>query len=190
MQISKYANRQGVTQGGGHHGRGPVLVSRRKGHGAAERQDPEGGQSLFELVVAIAVSALVIVAIVSLVSTSIRNATFSKNSAIATSYAGSATEWLRSQRDADINTFVTNVTAVENSPRCFNNLDWTRTSGCGTDTITGTPFSREITFSQTQTIVGGSIKTVYTADIVVSWTDSQGIHEVAISANFSDWRQR
>lgn len=43
-QISKSANKQmdgGVTRVGGHHGRGPVLVSRRKGHGADERQDPE-----------------------------------------------------------------------------------------------------------------------------------------------------
>ena len=43
-QISKYANRQiggkGVTRVGGHQGRGPVLVSRWKGLGAGEWQDP------------------------------------------------------------------------------------------------------------------------------------------------------
>ena len=27
-------------------------------------------------------------------------------------------------------------------------------------------------------------------NIVVSWTDSQGLHNVSSTTNFSDWRQR
>jgi len=35
-----FPSHERVTRSGGHQGRGPVLVSRRKGPGAAERQDP------------------------------------------------------------------------------------------------------------------------------------------------------
>jgi Tfp pilus assembly protein PilW len=53
----------------------------------------ERGQSMFELVVAIAISALVIVTIVSLTTISIRNSNFSKNKSLASTYAQQATEY-------------------------------------------------------------------------------------------------
>ena len=59
------------------------------------------GQSLFEAVVALAISALIIVAVVALVASSIRNASFSRNVTLASRYAQQATEWLRGQRDAN-----------------------------------------------------------------------------------------
>jgi len=45
----------------------------------------QSGQSLFELVVAIAISALIIVAMVSLAVNSIQNSNFAKNKALAIS---------------------------------------------------------------------------------------------------------
>lgn len=144
----------------------------------------EGGQSLFELVVAIAISALIIVAIVALVSNSVRNATFSRNNAQAASYAQQTTEWLRSQRDTDISTFIINT---ETPVYCFPVLSWTVAGTCTVDkTISGTPFYREGHF--TPTLVGG--KTVIEANIIVSWTDAQGLHSVTSSTSFTDWRQR
>lgn len=145
----------------------------------------EAGQSLFELVVAIAISALIIVAIVSLTTNSIQNSNFSKNKALAATYAQQATEWLRGQRDSDINTF---VTASQTSAWCLQNLAFTipaanPAANC-TDKITGTPFSRWVTFPPD--LQAGVIE----ADIVVSWTDSQGIHEVINATNFADIRQK
>ena len=67
------------------------------------------GQSLFELVLAIGVSALVIVVLVSLVSNALQNSVFSRNQTLASRYAQSATEWLRGQRDNNIATFITNT---------------------------------------------------------------------------------
>lgn len=144
----------------------------------------ERGQSLFEVVVAIAISALIIVTIVSLVSNSLRNATFSKNSAQAASYAQEATEWLRAQRDSDIAVFITNITIPI---WCFKDLNWEISGAClDAHIIPDTPFLREGRFSSSP--VSG--KTVIEADVVVSWTDSQGLHQVTNATSFTDWRQR
>lgn len=142
------------------------------------------GQSLFEVVVAIAMSALIIVTIVSLVTNSLRNANFAKNNAQASTYAVQAIEWLRTERDTDIVTFAANVQIPE---WCFQDLSWTISGACGTSNeIAGTTFLRNGTFSTS--VISG--KTVYVADITVSWTDAQGIHQVTNSTDFTDWRQR
>lgn len=144
----------------------------------------ERGQSLFEVVVAIAISALIVVTIVSLVSNSLRNATFSKNSAQAASYAQEAVEWLRSQRDSDIAAFITNTTTPV---WCFRDLSWAISGAClDTQVISGTPFLREARFSSS--LVSG--KTAIEASVVVSWSDSQGLHQITNATSFTDWRQR
>lgn len=144
----------------------------------------EKGQSLFEAIVALAISALIIVAVVSLVSNSIRNSSFSRNKTLASRYAEQATEWLRGQRDADITTF-SNHALTPNW--CINNLSWTQSGHCGgSDFITNTIFGREVSFVINS--IGG--KDVIEADVIVFWTDSQGYHEVRSATNFADWRQR
>jgi len=144
----------------------------------------QSGQSLFEVVVALAISALIIVTLVSLVSNSIQNATFSKNKALATSYAQEATEWLRGQRDTDVNTFEANALTPT---WCLQDLSWRNTGSCDTgEEIASTPFTREVNFT-VDTVSG---KTVVEADIYVFWTDSLGLHQVVSATNFSDWRQR
>ncbi len=149
------------------------------------------GQSLFEVVVALAVSALIIMALVSLVSNSIRNANFSKNKTLAGVYVQEANEWLRGQRDSDVVTFGANIEDSIGIARCFNDLLWTNNAPCDEgDVISGTPFSRQITFGTSSVDVSGVMKTLTQADIVVFWTDSQGYHEVKSATNFSDWRER
>lgn len=142
------------------------------------------GQSLFEVVVALAVSALVIVALVSLVSSSIRNATFSKNKASATNYTQEATEWLRGQRDENVSDFIDKTLT---SSWCLNNLDWNAPGACPSQAvISGTIFKRQAGF--TTNVLGG--KEIVEATIIVSWEDAQGTHAVESITNFSDWRER
>ena len=106
------------------------------------------GQSLFELVVAIAISALIVVAMVSLATNSIKNSQFSKNKALASSYAQQATEWLRGERDSDFVAFKNNVElSMYPSKRCLNNLVWT-INQCGSEIMDGTPFKREVIFPE------------------------------------------
>lgn len=143
-----------------------------------------GGQSLFEVVVALAISALVVVSLVSLVTNSIRNANFSKNKSLASNYAQETTEWLRSQRDSDVSIFQSHVlTPIW----CFSNLNWNVPGNCATDVfISGTIFKREALFSTD--FVNG--KTIIQATINVSWQDTQGEHNISSVTNFSDWRER
>ena len=139
------------------------------------------GQSLFEVLVAIGVSTLIVVAIVSLVTNSIRNTTLSKNKTLAARYAQDATEWLRGQRDADIDDFKSKATGTY----CFNTLSWGNHDTCQAD-MTGTVLRREGSFDISQP--GG--KTIIEADVKVYWDDAQGTHEVRSVTNFADWRER
>lgn len=151
------------------------------------KQDLQNGQSLFELVVAIAISALVIVAIVSLTTNSIQNSSYSKNKTLAATYAQEATEWLRGQRDADINLFVIHSTTPS---WCLQQLEFTQPTADPASLclgkISGTVFRRWVNFNVN--VQGG--KNVIEADVVVYWVDSQGSHEVKSVTNYADWRER
>ena len=140
------------------------------------------GQSLFEVVVALAISAVIVVALVSLASSSIRNATFAKNKTLASRYAEEAIEWLRGQRDSDIDTFKSNSL----SPVwCLENPSWSSPGSCSSgDEISGTIFLRELSFPD-----DGATE-IIEANVRVYWTDAQGEHEVRSATNFADWRER
>ena len=145
----------------------------------------ESGQSLFEIMLALAITTLITVALVALTATSIRNTTFSKNKTLASRYSQEATEWLRGERDVDFNAFETRAATPL---YCFPSLTWGSASiGACTSgqEIANTLFRREISFSSS--VVNG--KTLIQAGVRVYWTDAQGLHEVRSVTNFSDWRQ-
>jgi len=143
----------------------------------------EKGQSLFEVLLALAVAALVIIAIVALATTSIRNANFSRNQSLTTRCTQEAIEWLRGQRDEDWDAFA--IRALT-SPWCLKSLSWTDTvvGGCGSsDFISDTIFKREISF----TILDASnIDT----EVKVYWEDARGLHETKTITTFTDWREQ
>lgn len=146
------------------------------------------GQSLFEVVVALAISTVIITALVALATSSIRNATFSKNKTIASRYAQEATEWLRSERDKDPQAFQTKALTAA---WCMQALSWDMSGHCNAgDEIFQTSFKREVAFTIDQVLVGSSNKTLIRTDVSVIWADAQGSHEVRNSTDFSDWRQR
>lgn len=152
------------------------------------------GQSLFEVVVAIAISALVIGAIVSLATISIRNSTYSKNQSLASGYAQQATEWLRGQRDTNIANFIAKAGPQNGTTTyCLPDLtDLTSLTPVGTpascsNPIANTSFTRYVSFKPT---TSPTAKTLIETDVTVFWTDSQGTHEVTSATDFTDWRQR
>ena len=146
----------------------------------------ESGQSLFEIMLALAITTLIIVAIVALTATSIRNTTFSKNKTLASRYSQEATEWLRGERDADFNAF---KEWTETPLYCFPSLAWPPVASIGACTsgqeIPNTLFKREISF--TSSVLNG--KTLIEASVRVYWSDAQGLHEVRSVTNFADWRE-
>ncbi|OGM21054.1 hypothetical protein A2714_01845 [Candidatus Woesebacteria bacterium RIFCSPHIGHO2_01_FULL_38_9] len=145
------------------------------------------GQSLFEVVIALGVMSFILVGIVSLAGTSIRNSTFSNNNALASKYTQEGMEWIRQERDTTIwSTF--SARDADNSPSpqtatsyCISGLTWV-SGPCGSTTITGTIFTREADL----TWVNSDTTDV---DVRVSWTDAQGTHTVRSSTLFTNWNR-
>lgn len=142
------------------------------------------GQSLFEVVFAVGVSALIITTIVVLAANSVANSTFSRNKALAGRFTGEAIEWLRGQRDADWDFF---LDKAQTETWCLPDLDWDLAfTGACADTATisrDANFKREINFNM---IDLGNIET----KIIVYWTDAKGLHESSTVTNFTDWRRQ
>lgn len=153
----------------------------------------EKGQSLFEIVFALGLVSLILVAIVSLSTQSIRNANFSKNNVLATNEAQAATEWLRSQRDQGWTTFLTKATAPDPT-YCLPDLStWPSSGACASNAyVTGsTIFKRTVVLNSRDAQPSGGDGTLDTVDaeIIVTWNDSQGFHQVKNQASFTDWRR-
>jgi len=141
------------------------------------------GQSLFEVVLAIAVVTLITVGIIILATDTIRNSTYSKNKTLASKYAQEGIEWVRDQRATDPTTFYTNV----NVPTfCISDLTstWDNPGPCSDLYIGTTNFYREITFSVSSLNGKTSVYTVVT----VYWDDSQGKHDAKAETTLVDTR--
>ena len=148
------------------------------------------GQSLFEVVIALALSVLIIVSLVSLAANAVRNSTYSRNKTQAAHFSQEGTEWLRGQRDTDFD-FLYSKAAI--GVYCFPVLDWgqAQASVCASDkVIAGTIFKRQISFARRTILDGGINKNVIDATVNVYWQDAQGLHDVKSATSFSDWRQQ
>ena len=133
-------------------------------------------QSMFEVIFAIAVAALILVGITSLAATSVKNSSFSTNNAVATKYAQEAVEWLREERDNNWNTFAANATGTE---IC---LGSSPPSWGGSCKIPNAGLERKVTLT---TIPSGAIEAV----VVVSWVDNQGVHSARSVTRFTNWNK-
>lgn len=142
------------------------------------------GQSMFELLVAVFVIGITLTALVSLVSTSLRNTGFSRERTTAGNYTQEAVEWLRRERDADWGTFTSRASA-SGTTYCLNALAWGENS-CGSGTIPETPFTREVVLIYNSAADPNRVE----ARVTTTWTDSQGSHESSVNTYFTNWRTR
>jgi Tfp pilus assembly protein PilV len=141
------------------------------------------GQSMFEVVLALFIMALIIVGVVFLSTSSIANSAFSRNKTIAGRYSQEAIEWLRGQRDSNPALFITNATGTW----CLSNLSFTSHIACGSSTfVTGTIFKRQVIFTED----GSTTDTIIKAEVQTSWTDSKGIHTAKSITEFTDIREK
>lgn len=150
------------------------------------------GQSLFEVVIALAVISVVMVGLINVTTISIRNTSFSRNNTLATRYAQEAMEWLRGQRDASWNTFVGFGTTAT---YCLDTLSWGNPNACGaTELISGTSFTRSVALtcfrnSGTVAVACNNVAAdTLQATVSVVWTDAQGSHTVSTPIQFTNWR--
>ena len=161
----------------------------------------KNGQSLFEIVFALGIAAIILIAMAGLATTTLRNSTFSTDNATATQLASQATEWLRSERDACWTTqtdssgivlctgFATRALTTGRT-WCLSTLSWPGSSGgCSSSSlVTGTNYTRSVVLTSKDADAIPGIDTV-DAKVVVSWTDSQGTHDVTNQASYTDWRR-
>lgn len=145
------------------------------------------GQSLFEVIMALGLVTLIIVAVVAMAEISIKNSSYSKSKTMATRHAESAMEWLRGQRDESWDNF--SDMALNYQTICLKNLnvDDIKLGGCSDepdeDVIFDTNLKREVVFD-TLDLLNGNIG----VSVNVFWTDAGGYHEAVTSTVFTDWR--
>jgi Tfp pilus assembly protein PilV len=144
------------------------------------------GQSLFEVVVAIAISALIVTAVVALATNSIQNSSFSRDKTIATNYVQETMEWLKQERDQNSDIFNVKAEFSRSSDvtYCLDSLSWPVVpKSCTSDeVVVGTNFIRELTFPS---CADPCPVDIVEAKVTVYWIDSKGVHEVTSSTNLS-----
>ena len=144
------------------------------------------GQSFFEVVVALAVIAVVLITLVALATVSIRNSTFSRNKTLATRFTQDALEWLRAERGESFSLFAGKA-GGENNPMvwCVDTTppDWPTTFGsCDANQSVGdTIFTREVKLTN---IDASTVQ----AEVTSSWSDSQGVHQVTSTTDLTKWQ--
>lgn len=136
------------------------------------------GQSIFEVVFAVGIAALILIAVVSLSTQAVKNSDFSKNNALATKYAQQGIEYIRQQRDTlGWTAFVAFRPGSNDMARDFGILDM----NSGTNAV-------DSLFTRTYTLNRISDE-VYEVIVAVNWTDGAGEHEVESRTKLSNWRE-
>lgn len=149
------------------------------------------GQSLFEVIVAVGMVAIILMGIVSLAASSVRNSSFSRNNTLATKYAQEEIEWLREQRDTSWTDFLDSI----NTGSCSGSFSWG--SGCQIDNL----FVRNATFvcsyfdviiPATSPVACDSLSSpmanIVDITVSVSWQDAQGEHAVTLTNRLTNWQ--
>lgn len=149
----------------------------------------DSGESFFEVLIALSMVTLILTALVSLATVSVRNSTRSKNITLGTRYSQEGIEWLRTRRDASWTNFAAQSAPVPGKTWCISDLNWdfTKQGVCSaSDFITGTIMKREANLT-TDTVGDPSGNTIL-ANVKTYWTDGQGYHEISTSTDFTPWK--
>ena len=134
----------------------------------------KSGQSLIEVLTALAVVLLVLVALIRATTMSMRSGSFSKAQAQASTYAQEAIEWIRAERDKNWNNLVL-------GNYCMNELSWSSVGTC--EYTLGNQFKREVSLANVGD-EGNQVK----VEVVVSWQESGGEHQSQLTTYLSNWR--
>lgn len=152
-------------------------------------QTTEKGQSMFELMVAISVTVIVLLGLISLSTLSIKNTSVSKDISLATRYAQEVIEYVRGVRDnLGWDNFASNYSNYAGMQYCVSNSppDWSNSGSCGSDEyISSTMFRRDVTL----TTRGGSGGDIVDIDVTVSWDSTSGEKYATMSSTLTDWRK-
>lgn len=124
----------------------------------------EEGQSLIEVIIALTIAVIVILALVRVTVTSIRNAAFARNRSQATRYSQEWMEEAREMRDDQGDAFFTDSFA---------------TNPCGASDTVGI-FTR----ARTCGLNGETMSVV----VEVEWNDAAGPHKSELETRLTNWK--
>lgn len=119
------------------------------------------GQSIIEVVIALALVAIVIVGLVKVTTVAMNNGSFARDQQTATKYAQEGLENARKLKEEDVNTF------------------WKK-SGAGTEIIG--KFTRQITYTVIE--ANQTMK----VEALVTWQDSKGTHQSSLKTSLTKWK--
>lgn len=141
----------------------------------------QSGQSLIEVLTALAVVLLVIIALIRATTTSMKGSDFAKTQSMATSYGQEAIEWIRAERDKSWDNLADGTYCLKSSPI----ESWPGQGVCGDDDyLEGTKFKREAILA---TIITPEVTKVQ-VDVIVGWQDSSGEHQSQLTTYLTNWR--
>lgn len=134
------------------------------------------GQFLIELLVALTLSVMIIVAVVGLSAVSVKTAYRAKQDTQAKRLADEAIEWLRSKKKENWYSF---YSKANGGYYCLNSLTWPPPTGACTN-YSGL-YKRDLRLDGYL----GSGKEKVKAAVIVSWKDNQGDHNVTLTTIFT-----
>jgi len=124
------------------------------------------GQSLVELIVAVSISALILVALLAGVTMALRSTQLAKKKTQAMAKAQETIEWLRGEKKESWSEFTSNDKVIY----CFNNLNFNSPGECFGDPVDGFHRQGNLSFN-------GDLAEI---TITVSWTDNHGDHQESL----------
>ena len=136
------------------------------------------GQSFVEVIVVVAVLALVLTGLITATTASLKTTTFANLRSQSTKYAQEGIELARSKRDASWNTFL----ALQGQSFCVDDAspqNWLAGANCAYN-ISNNTFNRKISF-----VWDGTKMTV---SVNVGWVDSGGNHHTQLETYLTQWR--
>lgn len=136
----------------------------------------QSGQTLVEVLFALGVVSVCLVALVIAIVTAVRNARFAKNSSLASQYAQEGTEAARRERDTSA-TWSDFISSFNSDRGLDSGLNW---AGCGSANVG--IFERCVNFDNTDPSGEISIVTV-----TVSWSEGGRDHSVEAVTRLTKW---
>lgn len=152
------------------------LLKNKKNKVSLRWRGGEKGQTLVEMVFALGVAVLVIVALVAATTFAVRNAQFARNESLASKYGQEEMELVRAFRDKN---GLANLSCGGN---CY--IDNSLALRNGQETLSG-GFTRSFAIVSPATGCPAGAKKVV---VTVSWTDSKGIHQAQPVSCFTQWQ--
>jgi Tfp pilus assembly protein PilV len=153
----------------------------------ANSRHSQKGQTLFELIIAIAIGVVIITGIVILTTLSVGNSTLSKNDASGLRYAQEGIEWIRAERDKSWATTVSKSSSTTQN-YCISTLSWSTSGTCTTaQTISGTIYTRTLSLTS-HDYDGDSLTETIDAIVLIRWSEGGKQHTSQLATQLTSWK--